>query len=70
MFVDPPFGSGLAERALALIAQGGVLDAGGLVYLESARESAPCAAGPAWKVKKEKAVGDVRMQLLEPIRPA
>jgi 16S rRNA (guanine966-N2)-methyltransferase len=63
-FVDPPFGSGLAECALERLAGGGCLARGALVYLETPREDvAP--VSPGWRVVREKRLGEVRMQLLE-----
>ncbi|MEJ2384406.1 MAG: 16S rRNA (guanine(966)-N(2))-methyltransferase RsmD [Xanthomonadales bacterium] len=69
-FVDPPFGSGLAERALALLADGDCLAPGGLVYLETARQATTDVA-PEWRVVRDKALGEVRMRLLErPVEPS
>jgi len=65
-FVDPPFGSDLAERALAALVGRGCLAPGARVYLESPRSS-PAPVPPAgWLAVREKTLGDVRMQLLEP----
>lgn len=65
VFVDPPFGSDLAERALSALAGRGCLAPGGRVYLESPRSS-PAPVPPAgWVEIREKTLGDVRMQLLE-----
>lgn len=64
VFVDPPFGSGLDEQALALIGETGCLAGGGRVYLETARKGDGFVPGMAWTVEKEKNVGDVTMRLL------
>jgi 16S rRNA (guanine966-N2)-methyltransferase len=63
-FVDPPFDSGLAARALDRLAARGCLARGGRVYLETARQEA-MALPPGWCVVREKLLGEVRMQLLE-----
>lgn len=63
-FVDPPFGSGLAVRALERLAACGCLAPGGLVYLETARQEA-AELPPPWCVVREKLLGEVRMQLLQ-----
>lgn len=65
VFVDPPFGSGLEQRSLELLADNGCLAEGALVYLETARNSGGFMAGPGWETVKEKSVGDVQMRLLK-----
>lgn len=62
-FVDPPFGSGLAARALELLAERECLAPGALVYLESA-QAADTEIPPGWTVEREKRLGEVRMRLL------
>ncbi len=63
VFVDPPFALNLLEKVMAALEQGQGLGPGGLVYLESAvLEKAP-APGSGWELIKEKAIGEVRMQL-------
>lgn len=64
VFIDPPFDSDLAERALEAIATAECLAPGGLVYLESPRDAGPSPPGGYLQVR-EKCVGEVRMQLLE-----
>ena len=59
-FVDPPFASELAARALALLPPR--LNAGARVYVESA---APIAADPPWRVLREDRAGAVRYALYE-----
>ena len=63
-FVDPPFGSGLAARALERLAVNGCLAPGGLVYLETPHD-APAEISPDWRVVRDKRLGEVRMQLLK-----
>jgi 16S rRNA (guanine966-N2)-methyltransferase len=64
-FVDPPFASGLDVHALRLLAERECLAPGGLVYLETPRQSAPPDPPPGWCVRREKILGEVRMQLLQ-----
>ena len=63
-FVDPPFGSGLAARALERLAVKGCLAPGGLVYLETPHD-APAEISPDWRVVRDKRLGEVRMRLLK-----
>lgn len=65
VFVDPPFGSGLDGEVLELLASGECLAREGLVYLETPRQGGGAVPGAAWRVVKEKVLGDVKMQLLQ-----
>lgn len=67
VFIDPPFSSGLHNRAIELLAAGGCVRKGGLAYLETARETPPPAPPPGWEVTREKLLGEVRMQLLKKV---
>lgn len=67
LFVDPPFGSGLEQRVLEVLNEGNCLARDGLLYLETARDSAPLPTGHGWETVREKTVGDVRMQLLKKV---
>ena len=62
-FVDPPFGSDLADRTLRLLQKRGLMAPEGLVYLETARQSPAPSLPPGWTVRREKTLGEVRMQL-------
>ena len=68
VFVDPPFGDRLHARVLEALLRPGLLAPDARVYVESpAREPAPVTESHAhWSVLRDKRVGDVRMQLLEP----
>ena len=44
-FLDPPYGKGLAERALTSARDGGWLDAGALIVVEEAADADFAAAG-------------------------
>lgn len=70
VFVDPPFDSQLHEHTLALLARPGLLSPDARVYVEShARHSSPVGdSDPHWRVLRDKRLGEVRMQLIEPIR--
>ena len=63
-FVDPPFGSRLAARALERLAVKGCLVPGGLVYLETPHD-APAEISADWRVVRDKRLGEVRMRLLK-----
>ena len=60
VFVDPPYASDLAARALAALP--GRLREGGRVYVEG---DAPVAPQPPWRVIREDRAGAVRYALLE-----
>lgn len=64
VFVDPPFGAGLAAAALKALAQSAALPTGGLVYLESPRSREAPLPPPGWQVVREQVLGEVRMQLM------
>lgn len=59
VYVDPPYGAGLGEKALALLPPLLATDAS--VYVESDR---PLALAPGWRVRREGRAGNVRYQLL------
>jgi 16S rRNA (guanine966-N2)-methyltransferase len=63
VFVDPPFGAGIAQRCLMLLAASGLLAAGARVYVEcGAGEPAPeLPAG--WTLYREKSAGQVAYRL-------
>ena len=67
VFIDPPFGSRLERKAMSLLADRGLVCAGGLVYIEAPAGASPCHPGPGWEIAKEKTLGQVRMQLLRKI---
>ena len=64
VFLDPPFDTDLAVRALAILMETQCLVPGGLVYLECPRLN-PIVAGSGLTQVREKVVGDVCMQLLK-----
>lgn len=64
VFLDPPYASDLARRALDKLAPR--LEPGARVYVETA---APLDAGAAWRVLREDRAGAVRYALFEPATP-
>ena len=67
VFVDPPFGTGLEARALALLGDRDLVRAGGIVYVETARTEPPAPPGLGWDLLRDKTLGEVRMVLLKKI---
>jgi len=72
VFLDPPFGSGLGAGALATLRRPGLLEPDARIYIESpAREPAPITeADAAWRIVRDKRIGEVRIQLLARADPA
>jgi 16S rRNA (guanine966-N2)-methyltransferase len=64
VFLDPPYASDLAQRALERL--GPRLEGGARVYVET---SAPLAPGETWRAVREDRAGAVRYALFEPITP-
>ena len=60
VFVDPPYGSGLASEALARVPR--LLARGGVVYIES---DSPLALDPPWRARRHGRAGAVLYQLTE-----
>ena len=65
VFIDPPFGRGLEEKALQALKYGDCMKPGGLVYIETNRDSQPIKMVTDWSVVKEKTIGEVNMKLLK-----
>jgi len=65
VFVDPPFGTGMETRVLELLETGDCISEGGLVYVETPRDTLLELPGPHWEVAKETVIGDVRLRLLK-----
>lgn len=64
VFVDPPFAAALAGKTLQLLQQSESLQAGGLVYLETARTEVSPVPVSCWETLRDKTLGEVRMRLL------
>ncbi len=65
VFIDPPFGSRLEARAMSLLVDRELIRPGGLVYIETSRDTPPCHPGLGWDIAREKTMGQVRMLLLK-----
>jgi len=68
IFIDPPFNTDLACRALDSIRDNELLAAGGRVYLETGlREPDPLAGRESdWEIERDKVMGEVKMRVLRP----
>jgi 16S rRNA (guanine966-N2)-methyltransferase len=64
IFLDPPFGQGLLERALEHIVTLQILKPGGLVYFE-VEKRLDLALGEVWQLYRHKKMGDVQFGLLQ-----
>ncbi len=64
VFMDPPFGSGLAARCCTLLAANGWLAGNGRVYLETHKRDLSTELPAQWRILRETVVGDVRMELV------
>jgi len=65
VFIDPPFGSRLETKAMTLLLDRDLVRPGGLVYIETSRDTPPCHPGLGWEIVKEKTLGQVRLLLLK-----
>lgn len=63
LFADPPFAEHLHEALLDAIVRSDCLKPGGHLYLESPAAEAAPPAPKGWEIRKEKRIGDVRLQL-------
>ena len=64
VFLDPPFGSRLETRSINLIVDRELVCVGGLVYVETSRNTPPIHPGLGWEILKDQVQGEVRMLLL------
>jgi len=62
IFLDPPFAQGYVEKCCALITEESLLNARGLVYIESERN---ITLPEGWHIKKQKIAGQVQSLLVE-----
>lgn len=69
VFIDPPFGSRLETQAMSVLVDRDLVSAGGLVYIETSRDTPPFHPGLGWEILKDKTLGEVRMLLLRKNRP-
>lgn len=62
IFLDPPFNQGYVEKCCAIIKEESLLNANGLVYIESEKN---LTLPDGWHVKKQKSAGQVQFMLVE-----
>ena len=62
LFLDPPYGSGLAEMALSRVGNAGWVSPGGLLSLETERDRP--APPPGFQVEAERRFGKAHILLL------
>ena len=67
VFLDPPFAAGRYEELCRLLSDRGWLAERTLVYIEQERDQPTPALPEGWRVKKEKAAGNVRYTLVEAV---
>lgn len=67
-FLDPPYGKGLGENALARLVEGGWLSAEAIAVLEVGADENPEA--PGWNIAAEKLYGAAKVLFLERITDA
>ena len=61
MFLDPPYDSGLLEKALEVIENVDLLSDGGIIVCESRSEAAPCANREGYQTELERRYGKVKI---------
>ena len=61
IFIDPPYGSGLAEKALAQIKAFDILSNGGIIICETGAETSLPIPQPPYYLKKEYRYGKVKL---------
>ena len=64
IFLDPPFKQAYIEQCCEIIAKESLLNAKGLVYIESEKD---LALPDGWQIKKQKKAGQVQSMLIEQI---
>ncbi len=69
-FVDPPFGAGLLDDALAALARPGWLAAGALVYIECPAATGEPALPGGWRLHRSSRAGEVGYHLAAVAGPA
>ena len=65
VFLDPPFGGGQADRALAGLSADGWLSSGALVYVEVSSDESPPALPPRWRLLRHGRAGQVGYHLAQ-----
>jgi 16S rRNA (guanine966-N2)-methyltransferase len=65
VFLDPPYGQGLAERALARLGDGGWITPEALLILEVAADESP--QTPGFAIRDERSYGAAKVLFLTPV---
>lgn len=65
LFLDPPYGKGIAARAAGEVASCGVAEAGATVVVEEAARSPLPEMPPGWILADDRLYGDTRVLLYE-----
>ncbi len=63
VFLDPPYGKGIAERSAGELAGAGVLDPGGTVVVEEAARAVESLFPAAWERTEDRRYGDTRVMI-------
>ena len=63
VFIDPPFGKGMADSSCALLAEHDLLSADALVYIETGATEAEPGLPASWQRYREKVAGGVSYRL-------
>lgn len=67
IFVDPPFAQNMHLQALETIIESRLLQAQGIVYLETGSRAGDVRIPDNWLLQREKTAGDVRVQMYRAI---
>lgn len=65
VFLDPPYGTGMASRAAVETAASGVAEPGATVVVEDAARSGPPEVPEGWRLAEERVYGDTRVTMFE-----
>jgi len=63
VFLDPPYGKGIAERSAGDLAGGGVLEPGGTVVVEEAVRAGEPVFPAGWERTEDRRYGDTRVMI-------
>ncbi len=63
VFLDPPYGKGIAERSAGDLAGGGLLEPGGTVVVEEAARAGEPAFPPGWERIEDRHYGSTRVMI-------
>jgi 16S rRNA (guanine966-N2)-methyltransferase len=63
VFLDPPYGKGIAARSADDLAASGVLEPGGTVVVEEAERTGELPFPPGWERTEDRRYGDTRVMI-------